>query len=108
MLVADMAPAPDKAAALNAEELLRDPSHVRALTEAEFKVLFTKAGLTEPVITRCRWKAIWMTFFPVPSPSRQSGPIRQMFETSLSANALDLNTRRENDHILFSFPVRLS
>jgi ubiquinone/menaquinone biosynthesis C-methylase UbiE len=105
IVVADMAPAPDKAAALNAEELLRDPSHVRALTEAEFQALFTEAGLPEPVITRCRVEGelddLLSRSFPHPG---DSGRIRAMFEASLADNALDLNTRREGDRILYSFP----
>src|SRR5215472_18363607 len=40
VVVADMAPAPEKAAALNAEERLRDPSHVRAMTLEELRDLF--------------------------------------------------------------------
>src|SRR5438270_4592423 len=45
VVVADMAPDPAKAAALNAAELLRDPSHVRALPEKELGALFGEAGL---------------------------------------------------------------
>jgi ubiquinone/menaquinone biosynthesis C-methylase UbiE len=105
VVVADMVPAPDKAAALNAEELLRDPSHVRALTEPEFKVLFAQAGLPEPAITQYRVESdlddLLSRSFPNPGDADR---VRQMFETSLSTNTLDLNTRRENGHIVFSFP----
>ena len=38
----------ERAAALNAVELLRDPSHVRALTEPEFKALFAEPGCRNP------------------------------------------------------------
>ena len=105
VVVADMVPAPDKAAALNAEELLRDPSHVRALTEAEFKSLFAEAGLPEPVIGHDRVENnlddLLSRSFPNPGDSER---IRQIFEASLSNNALDLNTRRENGRIVYSFP----
>jgi len=40
IVVADMAPQPEKAGALNAAELLRDPSHVRALPVDELRGLF--------------------------------------------------------------------
>ena len=40
--------APEKAAALNAAELLRDPSHARALTVDELRDLFEQAGLANP------------------------------------------------------------
>jgi ubiquinone/menaquinone biosynthesis C-methylase UbiE len=105
IVVADMAPAPGKAAALNAEEFLRDPSHVRALTEAEFQALFTKAGLPEPGITRSRVEGelddLLSRSFPHPGDSDR---VRAMFEASLSDNALDLNTRREGGRLLYSFP----
>src|ERR1700704_4508915 len=54
IVVADMAPLPEKAAALNAAELLRDPSHVRALPAGELRGLFEQAGLPAPVINNYR------------------------------------------------------
>src|SRR5229473_2183522 len=45
IVVADMAPLPAKADALNAAERLRDPSHVRALPVDELRGLFEQAGL---------------------------------------------------------------
>ena len=50
IVVADMARMPEKAAALNAAELLRDPSHVRALPVDELLGLFQQAGLDAPQI----------------------------------------------------------
>jgi ubiquinone/menaquinone biosynthesis C-methylase UbiE len=43
IVVADMAPHPSKADALNAAERLRDPSHVRAMPEDELRGLFAQA-----------------------------------------------------------------
>src|SRR3954470_21595005 len=45
IVVADTAPAVDKAAAFNRMERLRDPSHVRALPAEELLELFAAAGL---------------------------------------------------------------
>jgi len=53
-VVADMAPAASKAAALNAAERLRDPSHVRALPVDELRSLFDQAGLATPQINHYR------------------------------------------------------
>jgi hypothetical protein len=39
--------------------------------------------------------------FPEPGDADR---VRQMFEFSLADNALDLNTRRENGQIIYSFP----
>jgi hypothetical protein len=100
-----MVPSPERAAALNAEELLRDPSHARALTESEFKALFAEAGLPEPVVSYYRVESemedLLSRSFPNPGDADRD---RQMFEESLADNALDLNTRRENDRIVYSFP----
>ncbi len=105
VVVADMAPSPERAAALNAEELLRDPSHVRALTEPEFKALFAEAGLPEPLVSyycvESEMEDLLSRSFPNPGDADR---VRQMFEDSLADNALDLNTRRENGQIVFSFP----
>lgn len=103
--IADMVPAPEKVDALNAEELLRDPSHARALTESEFKALFADAGLPDPIISYYRVESeledLLSRSFPNPGDSDR---LRQMFEASLADNALDLNTRRENGQIIYSFP----
>ena len=105
VVIVDMVPAPEKTDALNAEELLRDPSHAKALTEQEFKALFSVAELPEPTITHVRVESdlddLLSRSFPNPGDGER---LRQMFEDSLADNALDLNTRRENGKIIYSFP----
>src|SRR5438477_4884737 len=54
VVVVDTAPAPEKVDALNRLEVLRDPSHVRALTLDEHLGFFRRAGLPEPRVTRYR------------------------------------------------------
>ncbi len=106
VVVADMAPLPEKAAALNAEEVLRDPSHVRALPEQELHGLFTEAGLSEPAIGRyrveCELNDLLSRSFPNPGDEPK---IRKMFADSISGDTLGLNTRIENGKIFYSFPV---
>ncbi len=105
VVVADMVPTPERAAALNAEELLRDPSHARALTESEFKALFAQAGLPEPVVSYYRVESEMEDLLSRSFPEHgDADRVRQMFEASLADNALDLNTRRENGQIIYSFP----
>ena len=48
VVVADSAPAPSKAAAFDAVETLRDPSHVHALPIDRLCELFVEAGLGQP------------------------------------------------------------
>jgi ubiquinone/menaquinone biosynthesis C-methylase UbiE len=106
VLVADMAPAPEKAAALNGEEVLRDPSHVRAMPEAELRDLYAQAGLPEPRVSRyrveCELEDLLSRSFPKEGDADR---IRHIFADSIATNALDLNTRRENGKIYYSFPV---
>ncbi|HEX7286849.1 MAG TPA: methyltransferase domain-containing protein [Candidatus Angelobacter sp.] len=106
IVVADMAPAADKADALNAEERLRDPSHVRAMPEEELRGLFIKAGLPEPRIghyrVECELEDLLSRSFPNPGDDER---IRKIFADSVAGNTLDLNTRMENGKIYYSFPV---
>lgn len=106
VLVADMAPAPEKADALNAEERLRDPSHVRAMPEAELRGLYAQAGLPEPRVSyyrvECELEDLLSRSFPKEGDADR---IRKIFADSIATNALDLNTRREDGKIYYSFPV---
>ena len=106
VVVADMAPAPEKAAALDQEERLRDPSHVRALPERDLLALFDEAGLTRPMIghyrVECELDDLLSRSFPNPGDEPK---IRKIFAESIASNALDLNTREEDGKIYYSFPV---
>lgn len=108
VVVADMAPAPDKVDALNAEERLRDPSHVRAMTEDELRGLFAQAGLPEPAVTHyrveCELEDLLSRSFPNPGDDDR---IRDIFRKSIEGNTLDLNTRVQDGRIYYSFPVAI-
>jgi ubiquinone/menaquinone biosynthesis C-methylase UbiE len=106
IVVADMAPLPAKAAALNAAEKLRDPSHVRALPVDELRGLFEQAGLATPQVNSYRMEGeleeLLARSFPNPG---DADLLRRIFADSLADDALDLNTRQENGKIYYSFPV---
>jgi len=106
VVVADMAPVPEKADALNAEEVLRDPSHVRAMPEEELRSLFAEAGLPDPTIghyrVECDLDDLLSRSFPNPGDEDR---IRKVFHDSITENTLDLNTRMEDGKIFYSFPV---
>lgn len=106
IVVADIAPAPEKADALNAEERLRDPSHVRAMPEEELRGLFAQAGLPEPKAghyrVECELDDLLSRSFPNPGDEQK---IRKIFSDSVGENSLDLNTRMEAGKIYYSFPV---
>jgi ubiquinone/menaquinone biosynthesis C-methylase UbiE len=68
LFVSDLTPDPIKAAAFDAIELLRDPSHNHALTQDEMRELGRDAGLVETVVrsgaTRLALESVLATSFP--------------------------------------------
>src|SRR6185437_6164515 len=96
VVVADMAPVPDKADALNRMERLRDPSHVRGFTLFELLELFEQAGLAEPEVQKyrmeCELEDLLSRSFPEPGDADR---IRKIFEDSIEEDALDLAVRKE-------------
>jgi ubiquinone/menaquinone biosynthesis C-methylase UbiE len=106
VVVADMAPAPEKADALNAEERLRDPSHVRAMPIGELRDLFLQAGLGAPRVETYRLEGELEDLLSRSFPNEgDADSVRRIFVDSLVDDALDLATRRENGKIFFGFPV---
>jgi ubiquinone/menaquinone biosynthesis C-methylase UbiE len=106
IVVADMSPLPEKAAALNAAELLRDPSHARAMPVEELRGLFEQAGLAVPQVSSYRMEGELEDLLSRSFPNEgDADRLRTIFADSITDNALDLNTRLENGKIFYSFPV---
>jgi ubiquinone/menaquinone biosynthesis C-methylase UbiE len=106
IVVADMAPIPEKAAALNTAERLRDPSHVRALPVDELRGLFMQAGLGTPQVTGYRMEGELEDLLSRSFPNEgDADRLRTMYADSIASDSLDLNTRQENGKIYYSFPV---
>ncbi|MEJ0076453.1 MAG: methyltransferase domain-containing protein [Alphaproteobacteria bacterium] len=110
IVIADMAASEDprKAAALNAMERLRDPSHTRALPLSEWRNLFGQAGLPAPrevcYDVRADLEGLLKTSFPAPG---DESVIRKMFEDSLGNDGLGMKTKRKDDRILLSYPIAI-
>ena len=106
VMVIDSAPAPEKAAAFNALERLRDPSHTRALPLAEHVTLFARVGFEPPRQTFYRLPTdldgLLARSFPNPGDAER---IRMMVERSLVDDGLDMATHRVGDTIRVSYPV---
>jgi SAM-dependent methyltransferase len=106
VMVIDSAPAAEKAAAFNRVEVLRDPSHVRALPLAEHLALFAAAGLPAPRETFYRLQTdidgLLERSFPNPGDADR---IRAIYEASLADDALDMATRRDGETVRLAFPV---
>ena len=106
VMVVDAAPAADKADAFNRMETLRDPSHARALPLAQHLELFRRAGLPAPRVTRYRLEGeldgLLSRSFPAPGDAER---VRAAFVDALEGDALDMQVRRDGDHIRFGYPV---
>jgi ubiquinone/menaquinone biosynthesis C-methylase UbiE len=106
VVIADLlaAPDPDKAQAFHRLEMLRDPSHVRALTLDELRTLYRDAGFGAPAETF--WKMhidvddLMSRSFPAPG---SEATIRQLYEDSVKDDGLGLATRREAGRLRFSY-----
>ena len=108
VVVADSAPAADKADAFNAMEKLRDPSHVRAMTPEELRDLFVRSGLGEPRFEMYRLKGELEDLLSRSFPNEgDADRIRQIFERSLADDGLDMATRRKDGKILYGYPVAI-
>ncbi len=108
VVVADLTASPDpvKAAAFHEMEMLRDTSHVRALTLAELEALFPAAGLT---IAERRFyrlesdlEGVLSRSFPAPGDEAR---IRAMWDAALADDGFGLEIRREGERIRFAYPV---
>jgi ubiquinone/menaquinone biosynthesis C-methylase UbiE len=108
VLVADMHTSTDsaKGAEFNRMELLRDPSHVRALPVAELKALFPAAGLPEAKIAfyelRDELENLLGRSFPNPGDGDK---IREIFRTSARDDRLGIPIRLEGSHVNYAYPV---
>lgn len=110
VVVVDLVASPDpaRAAAFDAMERLRDPSHVRALSETALVDLFAAAALPAPRLAHDRLAAdlegVLARSFPDPADVDE---IRRRFVASLDDDGLGLATRRVGDAIRFAYPVVL-
>ncbi len=106
VVVADSAPATDKADAFNRMERLRDPSHVRALSPEELFALFANAGLpvprVQPDLLPGDVESLLARSFPREGDADR---IRKIFAESIDEDTLGMATVRRDEKICFSFPT---
>lgn len=106
VLVADVAMAPDKVAAYDRLETIRDPSHTHALTTEEFGDLFLHSGLVD-----CRQAAYRVNLeleeqlgasFPRPGDEQR---LREMVTGDIGVDALGIRARREEERVVYTVPI---
>ena len=97
-----------KAAEFNRLELLRDPSHVRAMPGAELIGLFRSAGLPEPRRSgyelRDEVENLLKRSFPNPGDDDK---IRALFRASIDDDRLGIPVRLEGDRVHYAYPVAI-
>ena len=99
---------PAKAAEFNRLELLRDPSHVRALPLSELQSLFHGAGLGEPRLRftelRDTVKNLLARSFPNPGDEKK---IVELFSRSIDDDCLGIPVRHSGAEIDYAYPVAI-
>jgi SAM-dependent methyltransferase len=108
VLVCDLAPAERSAAAFNALERLRDPSHVRALTERELRELFEREPLLdEPAVTRGSLGLELEAHLARSFPARveDAGEVRSRVQAAVRDDAPGIAARPVGDRIEYAYPL---
>jgi ubiquinone/menaquinone biosynthesis C-methylase UbiE len=106
VMVADVVLPPEKSEAYNRMELLRDPSHTRALTYPEVAEIIGASGLTN--IRTGHYKVEMelekqlSASFPNPGDADR---IRGLFEADLGVDDLGVGAHREGTEIHFAYPI---
>ncbi len=104
---------PAKAAAFNRLEMLRDPSHVRALPLGELQGLFRAVGLGEPEIRHSELRDtvenLLARSFPNPGDEVR---IVEMFTAAAEDDSLGIPVRRATDpgdgeRLEYAYPVAI-
>jgi ubiquinone/menaquinone biosynthesis C-methylase UbiE len=106
VMVVDAAPPPEKQDAYNHIEKLRDPSHNRALTEAEFLQMADSLGLQKIKTARYQFgidlEVALKGSFPHPGDDEK---IRRIFRADVGKDDLGLSAQFKDTDIHFAYPV---
>jgi ubiquinone/menaquinone biosynthesis C-methylase UbiE len=110
IVVVDSCPSEDtaKADAFNHLELLRDPSHTRALPLSELKNLFAAVGLRQPQVrfTELRDVVSNLLARSYPNPGDET-KIIEMFRASASDDSLGIPVRLDGEAIHYAYPIAI-
>lgn len=108
VVVIDATPASDKVDMYNYVEILRDPSHVKALTFAELLEMFKEIGLTiintDSYGVEMDLERLLQSSFPNPGDKDK---IRQLFIEDVQNNILGVNSHYIGTEIHFTYPTSM-
>lgn len=106
VLVADVAIEPEKGAAYDRMEIMRDPSHTHALTTVEFNALFTGTGLRDCARSRydveIELEAQLRASFPKPGDAER---LREMITSDVGINRLGIDVQRAGEALVYRVPI---
>lgn len=106
ILVADVAQPADKVAGYDEIELLRDPSHVHALSRDEFAGLFAASGLTDVQFAEYKvemaLEAQLAASFPVPGGADR---IRELFRADMGVDRLGVAAHWVGSELHYAVPI---
>lgn len=97
-----------KAEAWNRLEVLRDPSHVRALSLGELNGLFRGAGLPEPTLGLYELpgdvRGLLARSFPLPGDAER---ITALFAAQTERDTMGIDVRREGEALYYAYRVAI-
>jgi hypothetical protein len=108
VVVADLVLSPEEGCAYDKMERLRDPSHVRVLSNIELGKLMASAELLD-----FRWDgylfeldldSLLQGSFP---QSGDANAIREVFERDIGLNRLGIGVHRRDGEIWFAYPIAI-
>jgi len=109
VVVADLLLPPEKAAAYDQMERLRDPSHVRVLSEPELGGLLAAAGLVdvqwECYLFELSLDQLMEASFPEPGNADR---VRELIEADVEADALGIGVHRSGGGVRFAYPITVA
>ena len=99
---------PAKAAAWNRLEVMRDPSHVRALSLSELRALFPSAGLPAPDVTFYEQHSDVASLLARSFPREgDAEKITALFAAQAEHDTLGIPVRREGDKLHYTYRVAI-
>jgi ubiquinone/menaquinone biosynthesis C-methylase UbiE len=106
--VADLVLPPEKAAAYDGMERLRDPSHVRVLAEAELRELLTAAGLIDlrraGYLFELEVEALLWASFPREGDADR---VRERIEADVGVDELGIGAHRVGGTVRIAYPIAI-
>ena len=109
LVVADLVLPPDQGAVYDRMERLRDPSHVRILSEPELAGLIADGGFSvlqwAGYLFERSLDQLLRASFPAPGNAER---VREMIEADVGSNALGIGVHRAGGEVRFAYPIAVA